>query len=81
MLDAEVKLGELTAALPRASGRPSEKIDSGVENKTPKAQQLKEIGIEQKTAERFERMALHPEAVEAAKEETSNSYRTGLSEI
>ena len=69
VLDAEVKLGELTAALPRASGRPSEKIDSGVENKTPKAQQLKEIGIEQKTAERFERMALHPEAVEAAKEE------------
>lgn len=70
VLDAEVKLGELTAQMEKATKQNAKKqFDSSVDLIKPKAQQLKEIGIEQKTAERFERMALHPEAVEAAKEE------------
>lgn len=74
VLDAELKLGELTAKLEKASGGDhgnqytGGKINSVVENATKtKPEKLEEIGIKQHTAERFEKMAKHPEVVEQAK--------------
>lgn len=75
VLDAEVKIGELTARIEKAAkGTGSNQykkaeIDNAVEFSKPKSQTLKEIGIPQHTAERFERMARHPETVQRAKEE------------
>lgn len=34
VLDAEAKIGELTAQIPKGAGRPKEKIDNAVENKS-----------------------------------------------
>lgn len=67
VLDAEVKIGELTAKIEKASGARTDlkPIDSTVERS--KSQALEEIGIPQRTAERFERMARYPETVEKAK--------------
>ena len=98
VLDAEVRIGELTAQFEKAKENQYTKarlisnsadeirqkvkivqeerpvryekvlIDSGVEKQKSKAAQLEELGIKQHTAERFERMARHPEIVERAKE-------------
>ena len=68
VLDAEVKIGELTSKIEKASGQRTDKpIDTDVERLPTKAKALEEIGIKQHTAERFERMAKHPETVEKAK--------------
>ena len=68
VLDAEVKIGELTAKIEKATKDNAKKqINSGVDLIKPKAQTLQEIGIKQHTAERFEKMARHPETVEKAK--------------
>lgn len=69
VLDAEVKVGELTAEIPKSSGIRTDlkPADSVVERS--KSKQLSEIGIPQRTAERFEHLARHPEAVEQAKRE------------
>ena len=69
VLDAEVKIGELTAQIEKAKNQYTiqKAIDSGVDSKT-KAETLKEIGIPQKTAERFERLAKHPELIQEAKD-------------
>lgn len=70
VLDAEVRIGELMARVPKASGgdRRSEnfKTDSGVVFET-KANVIEKAGFTPKQAERFQRMAAHPEAVERAK--------------
>lgn len=75
VLDAEAKIGELTAQIPKGAGRPKEKIDNAVENKHTKSDALSEIGIPQHTAERFERLAKHPEAVQQAKEKARQEER------
>lgn len=70
VLDAEVKIGELTAQIEKSKGgRPSETVDNAVDSfaKT-KSETLREIGIPQKTAERFERLAKHPDLIQEAKE-------------
>lgn len=68
VLDAEVRMGQLTAAIPKAQGFASTIIqDNGVQNVT-KTEQLEEIGLSEKQANRFETLAKHPEAVEKAKE-------------
>lgn len=64
VLDAEVKIGELTSKLDKAKNQYA--VDNGVESKK---QKLEKIGIPQHTAERFERLAAHPETVKKAKEE------------
>lgn len=64
VLDAETKLGELTAKMEKAQGFASIRPNGG-ENVKTKAEQLKEIGITH--AERFETLAKHPETVEQAK--------------
>ena len=68
VLDAEVRMGQLTAVMEKSKGgRPKETADNVVESFPTKREQLDEIGISQKTAERFETLAKHPEAVEKAK--------------
>lgn len=69
VLDAETKLGELMARVPKASGRPSKNIDSGVENKKTKADAIKNAGFTQKQVERFQTLAANPDIVEQAKAE------------
>lgn len=68
VIDAEVKVGELTSRIPKASGTRTDlkPVDTVVDRST-KSEALKEAGISQKTAERFETLAKHPEAVEKAK--------------
>ena len=74
VLDAEVKIGELTAQIEKHSGgdHKSEnfKMDNTVDfdSAKTKSETLKEIGIPQKTAERFERLAKHPELIQEAKD-------------
>lgn len=65
-LDAETKLGELTAKMEKASNQYSAR-DNGVHS--TKTEQLEEIGITEKQKQRFETLARHPEVVEKAKED------------
>ena len=78
VLDAEVRLGELTAKIPKATAfnNPSgvsktAQNDSGVElgSPKPKTEVVRELGFTPKQVERFEQLAKHPEVVEAAKAE------------
>lgn len=62
VLDAETKLGELTSKMAKAANQYA--IDNAVGSKK---QQLEKIGIAERTAERFEQLANHPEQVEKAK--------------
>lgn len=70
VLDAVVKIGELTSRIekPKENQYTKKQIDSGGEQQT-KAQALAEIGIEQHTIERFDRLVQHPETAQKAKEE------------
>jgi hypothetical protein len=79
VLDAEVQIGKLTAEIPKASGgdRKSKdfKIRNDAEFEKSKSEALKQAGIKQDTAERFERLAKYPEAVKKAKEEARQEGR------
>jgi len=70
VLDAEVKLGQLIAVLPTASGTRTdiEPVLNG-EDRLTKKQSLKEIGFSQEQARRLETLAKHPEVVAQAKAE------------
>lgn len=72
VLDAETKLGELMARVPKASGgdRRSEnfKKDIAVHFET-KADVIEKAGFTPKQVQRFETLAAHPEIVEQAKAE------------
>lgn len=70
VLDAEMQMGKLTAAMPKASGtrtdiKPCNTDDTRLK---PKEEQLADIGITRQQAQRFETLAKHPEIVEQAKE-------------
>ena len=69
VLDAEIRIGELTAKIPTTQGQRTDlqPIRNGADKS--KRSQLAEIGIKQDTAERFEKLARHPEIVEEAKRE------------
>lgn len=70
VLDAEVKIGELTARMEKSKGgRPSKTIRTDAESFPTKSKQLAEIGINEDASERFEKLARHPEIVEEAKRE------------
>jgi len=74
VLDAEVRIGTLTAALPKAAGGDRRsvdfKTDTAVDFEKPtKAQAIESIGFTPKQVERFETLARHPEVVEQAKAE------------
>lgn len=72
VLDAEVQIGKLTAAIPKAKNQ-YDAIRNGADS--TKSEVLKEAGINQDTSERFERIAKYPEAVEKAKEEARQEGR------
>ena len=71
---SEMRLGSMLSELPKATKgtgsnqyvKKDAEIDSGDDFSKPKSEVLSEIGIEQKTAERFQRMAEHEEVVMAA---------------
>ena len=65
VLDAEIKVGELTSKMEKAVNQYSAK-DSGVHSKS---KQLEEIGITEKQKQRYETLTKFPEIVEQAKEE------------
>lgn len=71
VLDAEVQIGKLTAEMPKATNGGANQYgakSATVRNEQKsKSEALKEAGIKQDTAERFERLAKHPEAVAEAK--------------
>lgn len=73
VLDAEMQIGKLTAAMPKASHDRGNQYTGGKQttvsdSQKPKTEALKEIGISEKQAQRFETLAKHPEIVEQAKE-------------
>lgn len=74
VLDAEVRLGELMAMIPKVKGgQPYQKkstLDTAVQSKQPtKAEIIEQAGFTVKQAQRFETLAAHPEIVEQAKAE------------
>lgn len=71
LIDVRVRIGELTQAIPKAKENQYTKMqnDINVERQKPKSETLSEMGISQKQAERYQRLANHPEAVQKAKEE------------
>lgn len=79
VLDADVRIGELMAKVPKASGgdRRSEsfKNDSIVEFEKPKSEVIADAGLTQKQVERFQTMAAHPEVVEQVKAEAREEGR------
>lgn len=66
VLDAEMRLGELTSRMPKATNQ-HDAIRKGADS--TKQLQLANVGINQDAAERFEKLARHPEIVEEAKRE------------
>lgn len=75
VLDAEVKIGELTSRMEKATANQyTVQKDNGVP-KQSKAAQLEEIGITEKQKQRFEALAKHPEIVEQAKADARENDR------
>ena len=70
VLDAEVKIGELMAKVPKHQvGRPIKNNDTAVDNLPKKSDVIRKAGFTPKKVERFQTIAKHPEAVEQAKAE------------
>ena len=67
VLDAEVKLGQLIAAMPKAKNQYESASNNAVTS--TKEQALKEIGFDKMQASRLETLAKHPEVVAQAKVE------------
>lgn len=74
VLDAEVKIGELTSQMKKAQGFAATIKDSGVPNVT-KTEQLESIGLSEKQKQRYEMLAKYPEYVEEAKKEARENDR------
>lgn len=81
VLDAEMQMGKLTAAMPKASGGDHGNQYTGGKSNTddtfakekPKEEQLADIGITRQQASCYETLAKHPEIVEQAKESARRS--------
>jgi site-specific DNA-methyltransferase (adenine-specific) len=73
LLDAEVKIGEILARMPKASGNQYTKVqrDTAVPKQTynTKEDAIKELGFEKKQAQRFQILAANKEIVEQIKQE------------
>lgn len=67
VLDAEAKIGELTAKIPKAQGQRTELLTNS--GKKSKHETIADLGMTDNTVSRFEHLARHPEAVEQAKRE------------
>lgn len=80
VLDAEVRIGELMANVPKAKGgqpyHEKSTTDSSVVSRQPtKTEVIREAGFTPKQVERFQTMAAHPEVVEQAKAEAREEGR------
>ena len=64
MLDAEVRIGELMAKVPKATNQYKSDTDSGVAS--TKREVIESTGFTPKQVERFQQLAAHPEMVEVA---------------
>lgn len=72
VLDAEVRIGELMKAVPKATTNHKNKNlenDTAVDFLKTKASVVQDTGLTPKQAERFQQLAAHPEAVAQAKAE------------
>lgn len=67
VLDAEVRIGQLMAKVPKRQGFASAIRDSGVANADTKEAVIEQAGFTPKQVQRFETLAAHPEIVEQAK--------------
>lgn len=63
---AEVRLGELTASMPKGAGRPPKNSPIRAENIETKTEALTRVNISSQKASQYELMAAHPEIVEQA---------------
>ena len=73
VLDAEAKIGELTAKIPKAQGQRTElPTNSG---KKSKHEAITDLGMTDNTVSRFERLAKHPEAIQQAKTQAREDGR------
>lgn len=67
VLDAEMRLGELTAAMPKAQGSRKDLTSSSRETKLETKQEaLSRVNISKQKASQYELMAAHPDVVEQA---------------
>lgn len=75
VLDAEIKIGELTAKIEKAAENQYTKVlsDSTGTKQKSKTETLKELGIPKRTVYRFEQLAKNPEKVKEAKEAARES--------
>ena len=64
-----MRLGELTAAIPKGAGRPPKNSSSRGEEISTKAEALERVQINRNQASQYELMAANPEIVEQAKAE------------
>ena len=75
LLDAEVRIGELTKVIPKATKAQGNqysgkwKNDSSVENPKTKSEVITDLGFTPKQVERFEILANNPDVVEQVKRE------------
>jgi site-specific DNA-methyltransferase (adenine-specific) len=70
LLDAEVKIGEILARMPKAKPGPEKISDSGVAYpKQTKQEAIAKLGFDKKQAERFQTLAANKEIVEQIKQE------------
>jgi DNA modification methylase len=73
LLDAEAKIGEMLKQIPKATkgNQYTGKMvnDSSVDNQKPKKEVLKDLGFNEKQAERFETLAENKEIIEQVKAE------------
>lgn len=68
ILDASVRLGEMTKAIPKSGGgRPSETTDSAVDSFKSKSETVRDLGFSTKQVERFETLADNKDLVELEK--------------
>lgn len=74
VLDAEVRIGELMAQVPKQNthNRAAVRPDSGVASKT---ETIEASGLTPRQVQRFQQMAAHPEVVEQAKAEAREEGR------
>ena len=73
LLDAEARIGEMLMEIPKdksfKGNQHIRQIDTGVVSPKPKKDVLKDLGINEKQAERFEILAEHKEIIEQVKAE------------
>lgn len=67
VLDAEVRIGQLMAKVPKAQGKRTDVQPSPTTGQKSKSEVFTEIGFTHSQVQRFEALAAHPEIVEQAK--------------